>query len=243
MKLHIYKTTGELIKELADRLVEQVNAAIEKKQQCNLVLTGGNSPKPLHALLVSPAYKEKVDWSKVFFFLCDERYVPFNDKDNNGRMAKETLFDPLNIAASQVFYFNTMMSPEACAADYARQTRQHFGEQPLRFDVVLLGLGDNAHTASLFPHTKVLHETKNITSAVWVEALNSWRITMTAPLINETDALFFIVFGKSKASAVHSVLEAPRNIELYPAQLINAVDGTTEWFMDEATAAALTAIS
>jgi 6-phosphogluconolactonase len=236
MELHVYKSTDEVISGLADFCVRIINDAIAAKGECNLVLSGGNSPKKLYELLVSPSYKNKVDWTRTWFFFGDERYVPFTDKDNNGLMAKQTLFDPLNIDEAKIFYINTALTPEAAAADYAKKISGHFGKNPIQFDLVLLGLGDNAHTASLFPHTTVLYEMKALVSALFIEEINAYRITMTAPLINEAHEIAFLVFGASKATAVHNILEGERSIDNYPAQLIEAEDGTVHWFLDEAAA-------
>jgi 6-phosphogluconolactonase len=236
MELHVYESPDKVITGLADFFVATVNASIKEKGSCTIVLSGGNSPKKLHELLTSPAYSIKVDWSKIYFFFGDERNVPFTDKDNNGLMAKQTLFDPLHIDESKIFYINTSLNPGEAAADYAKRIQLHFDKKPVQFDLVLLGLGDNAHTASLFPHTKVLYEMKALVSALFIEEINAFRITMTAPLINEAHAIAFLVYGGTKAKAVADILEGERNIENYPAQLIESSDGTVDWFLDEAAA-------
>ena len=235
MELHIYNSADEVITGLADFFVETVNKAIEENGECNLVLSGGNSPKHLYELLTS-SYKNKVDWTKIWFFFGDERYVPFTDKNNNGHLAKQSFFDPLNIDESRIFYINTALTPEAAAADYAKKIVAHFGKNPIQFDLVLLGLGDNAHTASLFPHTPVLYEMKALMSALFIEELKAYRITMTAPLINESHEIVFLVYGASKASAVHHILKEERDVDNYPAQLIEAEEGTVHWFLDTAAA-------
>lgn len=233
MELHIYKTADEVIKGLADYFIQTVNTAIEKNGECTVVLSGGNSPKKLHELLASPLYSQQTDWSKIYFFFGDERYVPFTDKDNNGLMAKQTLFEPLHIDDSKIFYINTSLSPEFAASDYALRLHSHFNTKPVRFDLLLLGLGDNAHTASLFPHTPVLNEKKELMSAVYLKDQQTYRITMTAPLINAASNIVFLVYGKAKADAVYNVLRGERSIENYPAQLIEPKEGSMYWFLDE----------
>ena len=234
MKLHIYDTEEEVIKALADFFIATVNAAIRKKDECSVVLSGGNSPKKLYQLLASDEYKNEVDWSKISFFFGDERYVPFDNEDNNGLMAKQTLFEPLNIDESKIFYIGTSLSPEHDAANYTDAIFTYFGERQPKFDLILLGLGDNSHTASLFPHTDVLYEETAIVRPVFLKEQNVYRITMTAPLINEAHKIAFLVYGKLKAEAVHHVIKDEKNIELYPAQLIQPLDGTVNWFMDTA---------
>ena len=236
MKLHIYYTENETIKAVANFFVATVNTAIRKNDECSVVLSGGNSPKKLYQLLASDEYKNKIDWSKITFFFGDERYVPFNDKENNGLMAKQTLFEPLQIDESKIFYIGTSLSPEHDAANYTDAIFTYFGERQIKFDLILLGLGDNSHTASLFPYTNVLHEEKAIVRSVFLEDKKIYRITMTAPLINDAHNIAFLVYGKTKAEAVHRVLKGEKNIELYPAQLIQPLDGTTNWFMDKVAA-------
>lgn len=241
--LHIYKTVDETIKALADYFVQIVNAAIKKKGRCTVVLSGGNSPKKLYQLLVSPDYSRRIDWGKIYFFFGDERYVPFTDPENNGNMVKKTLFEPLMIADANIFYINTAVPPVESAKKYAQRILTYFKNDPIRFDLILLGLGDNAHTASLFPHTPVLKEKKALVSAAYIEELSSYRITMTAALINEAHAIAFLVFGDTKAKAVHDVLEGEKDPETFPAQLIIPEDGVMNWFLDEGSAKTLRSIT
>ena len=231
--LHIYKTTEETIKGLADHFVQTVNTAIKEKGRCAVVLSGGNSPKKLYELLTTPDYSRQIDWDKIYFFFGDERYVPFTDPENNGNMAKKTLFEPLMIPDANIFYINTVLPPEESAKKYAQRILFHFKNDPVRFDLILLGLGDNAHTASLFPHTPVLKEKKALIRAVYIEELLSYRITMTTALINEAHAIAFLVYGDAKAKAVHDVLEGEKDFETYPAQLISPEEGVLHWFLGE----------
>lgn len=236
MGLFIYESVDELMEKMADDVITRMKAVIEESGECNLVLSGGNSPRRLYELLASYPYKTDVDWDKVYFFFADERCVPFNDPANNGLMIKKALFEPLKIADSRIFYISTLPSPEEAAKKYAKRIMAHFKDKPIRFDLVLLGLGDNAHTASLFPHTAVLKEQKALVQAVYPESEPTPRITLTAPLINEAAAIVFLVFGESKAEAVKQVLEGEGNYEQYPAQLISPEDGTVDWFLDEPAA-------
>jgi 6-phosphogluconolactonase len=233
MKLNIYKSVDELLKKTADYFMQTVNTAMSITGECNLVLSGGSSPKRLYELLASYPYKAEIDWDSIYFFFGDERCVPFNDPANNGLMVKKALFEPLKIADSRIFYISTLLKPEEAALKYSKRIIAHFKDKPIRFDLILLGLGDNAHTASLFPHTPVLNEQKALVSAVYLEKEQSSRITMTAPLINEAQAIAFLVYGENKSQAVKQVLEGERNPEIYPAQLIHPEDGTLDWFLDE----------
>lgn len=243
MSLNIYKSVDELIKAMADDFMKKVNAAIDTEGECNVVLSGGSSPKNLYELLASYPYKTEINWDKIYFFFGDERCVPFNDPANNGLMVKKTLFEPLKIADSMIFYISTLQSPEEAAKKYSRRIVAHFKDKPIRFDLVLLGLGDDAHTASLFPNTPVLKEQKALVSAVYLEKSNSSRITMTAPLINEAQDISFLVFGENKAQAVKQVLEGENNPQQYPAQLIHPEDGNLNWYLDEEASRLLSSTS
>ena len=234
--LHIYKTADETIKGLADYFVQTVNTAIKEKGRCAVVLSGGNSPKKLYELLASSDYSGQIDWDKIYFFFGDERYVPFTDPENNGSMVKKTLFQPLMVADANIFYINTVVPPDESAKKYTQRILSNFKNDPVRFDLILLGLGDNAHTASLFPYTPVLKEKKALVKAVYLKDPPSYRITMTAALINEANAIAFLVYGEVKARAVQEVLEGEKDPETFPAQLIIPEDGVIHWFLDEGAA-------
>ena len=230
--LHIYKTADETIKGLGDYFVQTVKTVIQERGRCSVVLSGGNSPKKLYELLALSDYGRQIDWDKIYFFFGDERYVPFNDPENNGNMVKKALFEPLMIPDANIFYINTAVPPDESAKKYSKRILTYFKDKPVRFDLILLGLGDNGHTASLFPHTDVLKEKSALVKSVFLEETSSYRITMTAPLINEAHAVAFLVYGETKAHAVHEVIEGKRDSETYPAQLIVSEEGTVHWFLD-----------
>lgn len=237
MQLNIYNTIEEVIAQLARHFILLATECHAKEKRFSVALSGGNSPKKLYALLASETYKNQVEWSNVDFFFGDERYVPATDAASNFRMANETLFIPLDISERQIFRMRTELAPAAAAADYDASINQYFKGNVPRFDLVLLGLGDNAHTASLFPHTDVLQEKEATVKAVFLEDQQVYRITFTAPLINLASHVIFLVYGADKAGAVHHILKGEADIENYPAQLIKANDIT--WFLDKAAAGEL----
>jgi 6-phosphogluconolactonase len=236
MNLNIFNTEEEVLHALAAYFVKTAEQSIAAKGKFSVALSGGNSPKRLHELLASTTYADQVDWEKVYFFFGDERNVPQTDKDSNYLMAKRTLFDPLEINPLNIFPVDTSLPPKGAAQKYAEEIEQFFDEDELSFDLILLGLGDNSHTASLFPYTPVLHDRTPGVKEVWLEDQQVYRITMNAPLINEAKQIAFLVYGEGKAIAVHHVLEDDENIEEYPAQLIDAITGEVQWFLDEAAA-------
>lgn len=239
MAIYIYKTVSNLIKATADFVVTVAQHAISLHGEFNIVLSGGNSPKKLYELLASSDYNQRIEWSKVNFFFGDERYVPAHDPQNNAFMAQRTLFDPLNIDQSRIFRMDTSLSPEDSAKNYDAVIAQHFKGKEIQFDLILLGLGDNSHTASLFPHTTVLTDPTVSVQSVFLHEQNVYRITMTAPMINQAKDVAFLVYGQAKAEAVRHVLEDAFDPQKYPAQLIKLASGDLHWFIDEAAASRL----
>ena len=232
MKLNIFKNETELNEELAQFIISIAQAAISEKGRFDFVLTGGNSPKGLYKLL-STTYKDLINWDKVYFFFGDERTVLPFEKDYNGLMAKESFFDNLTLNEEQIFYINTNLSPEKAAADYKKRLDQHFSGQPIIFDLVLLGMGDDAHTASIFPHTDLVNNAEATVASVWVEKLDAFRVSLTAPLINQAKHVAFITFGANKAEALEKVWRDEKDTANYPSQLINPTNGELQWFVDE----------
>ena len=236
--LNIYNTADEVLTALAEYFVIIGSEAITKNGKFSVALSGGSSPKKLYELLAD-SYHDQLNWEKVYFFFGDERNVPQNDKDSNYLMAKNALFAPLLIDPAQIFAVDTSLPPKEAAKKYQEEIEEFFDETELSFDLILLGLGDNSHTASLFPHTPVLHDRVPGVSDVYLEDQQVFRITMNAPLINEAQNIAFLVYGEGKAIAVHHILEDDEDIEEYPAQLIEPIVGQIQWFLDDAAASML----
>jgi 6-phosphogluconolactonase len=232
VKINIFKTEEEVLVNLAAYFVNIARQAIAEKGKCSVALSGGNSPKKLYEILSSPRFKEQVEWPKLDFFFGDERYVPQTDSQSNYLMAKNALFGPLSIDPKNIFAVDTLLPPAEAAEKYAKTIFNYFGGEPMQFDIVLLGLGDNAHTASLFPNTSVLSDTIPTVKAVFLEDQKVYRITFTAPLINQGRHIAFLVYGESKAIAVKQVVEGNKDFENFPAQLIRPISGNLEWFLD-----------
>ncbi|MBB5397214.1 6-phosphogluconolactonase [Mucilaginibacter sp. AK015] len=236
MKLNIFKTDTEVLASLAQYFADCAKEAIEARDRFTVALSGGSSPKKLHQLLASD-YRDTIDWDKVYFFFGDERDVPLTDAQSNYLMAKQTLFDPLEIEPSHVFAVQTHLGAEEAAIDYTRNLIHFFDGHNACFDLVILGLGDNSHTASLFPHTSVLTDDSASVQALYIDEVKMNRITFTAPLINNAHHIAFLVYGAGKAAAVKHILEDPKDIQEYPAQLIKGKD--LQWFLDQPAAAKL----
>ncbi|MEP7107341.1 MAG: 6-phosphogluconolactonase [Ferruginibacter sp.] len=239
MKINIYESVEELLEKLAEYFVDSANQSIAGHDRFSVVLSGGSSPEKLYGLLASPSFRDKVEWDKVYYFFGDERYVPATDPASNFKMVNRVFFEPMNIKASRVFPVNTALTPQDAAFEYMEDINRHFDGAESRFDLVLLGLGDNSHTASLFPFTDILHEKSATIKSVFLTGQQLYRISFTAPLINLAHRVAFLVYGEGKAQAVVNVLEGRNNIENFPAQLIQPVDGNLEWFLDRSAASKL----
>lgn len=232
-----FENSDELALNAAHFLVEQARQAISERGRFLVVLSGGSTPKAMHHILADKL-KDQVEWSKVFVFWGDERSVPPDDDDSNFKMAKDTLLDYVPIPESQIFRIQAELSPQDAAADYEQQLKVLFAgaERPV-FDLIFLGMGPDGHTASLFPHTEALKEEDHWVAPNYVEKMNTWRITLTAPVINAGRHVVFLVAGASKADVLREVINGPYLPETYPSQLIAPEPGNLTWFLDEAAAA------
>ena len=239
MKVNIFENPEETLEKIAEFFIAIAKQSIAEHEKFSVALSGGSSPKKMYEILAA-GYKNAIDWNKVYFFFGDERYVPKTDPDSNFLMAKKALFDPLKISETQIFAVNTSIEPEIAALQYGDVINNFFKGQEVCLDLVLLGLGDNSHTASLFPHTHVLYDEAPAVKEVFLKDQDVYRITLNAPLINQARHIAFLVYGEGKAMAVQHILEGDKDINEYPAQLIHPVKGDLQWFLDKAAASDLT---
>lgn len=230
-KLHVYSDVPGLLKATADFLRDRINKVLSSNAHCHIALSGGNTPRSLYALMADDPYRKEIAWDRLRFFFGDERFVPHDHPDSNFRMAKESLFDPAGVEMKNVFPVSTSMPPHQAAAAYEKTLIAQLGTGGA-FDIILLGLGDDAHTASLFPNSDVLEERVAWVKEVYVEKLKAWRITFTVPLINAAKTIVFLAHGASKATAVYHVLEGRQDPKSYPAQYIRPESGEDHWFLD-----------
>jgi 6-phosphogluconolactonase len=225
----------------AEKFVEIADASIRSGGIFTVALSGGSTPKSLFQLLSSDEYKNKVDWSKVFFFFGDERNVALDDKDSNFLMADENLFAPLQIPDANIFRWNTEAEDaQLIAEDYETAILVFFSlsDEELfpRFDLIFLGMGADGHTASLFPQTQALKETKRNAVANRIEKLDTTRLTLTFPAINNAANLIFLVKGADKAETLREVLQGEFQPEKYPAQAVKLNDGKLLWLIEKKAA-------
>lgn len=239
MEIKVLKDLNEINRAAADIFVEEASRAVREKGQFTLALTGGSSPVELHKMLAQEPYVGQIDWQKCFVFWGDERWVPLDDERSNARMAFETLLSSVPIPKEQIFsMWSDDRTPEEYAAEYEEQLQLVLGEKGV-FDLIFLGMGDDGHTASLFPHTEVLNEEAAWVKAYYLDPQQMYRITLTAPIINRAKNIVFLVNGEKKAPALREVLEGERNPKQYPAQLISPKKGRLFWLVDKAAASKL----
>jgi len=224
----------------AAKFIKIAGAAIRDRGRFTVALAGGSTPKSLYRLLAGAESKDKIDWAKVFFFFGDERYVPPTDPKSNFRMARETLFDPLRTPAENIFRWPTESAvAEQAAEEYEKTLRNFFTGSP-RFDLVLLGVGADGHTASLFSYTEALLETSRSAVANWVEKLGEWRLTMTFRALNAAANVIFLANGDEKAPVLKEILEGAFQPKKYPAQGVKPDRGNLYWLLDDGAAGLLT---
>jgi len=237
-------TPQDLFQAAADELIHSATAAIASRGRFTVALSGGSTPRSLYTLLAANA-STSLPWDKMFFFWGDERHVPPTDAESNYRMANESLLSKAPIPTANVFRVPAE-DPDAAAAAaaYDKTLRKFFavapGEVP-RFDLILLGMGPDGHTASLFPETDALQEKSRLVVANWVEKFHTHRITFTLPVLNAARCDAFLVSGMDKASALREILEGDAPGEKYPSKLVQPVDGKLIWFVDRAAASELSA--
>ena len=246
-EIQVFTDNAELTRTAATYFLHHASGAIETRGQATIALAGGSTPKALYSLLASPPYHNQLDWGKVHLFWGDERHVPPDHQESNFRMAQQTMLGRLPVPAAQIHRMKGERPDAQEAADeYESLLQSHFKLAPPQvpqLDLVLLGLGPDGHTASLFPGTTAVHEHERWVAAPWVEKLHTYRITMTPVLLNQASHIVFLVSGQDKSIALRAVLEGPSQPEEFPAQVIRPVHGKVTWFLDNAAARDLTQCS
>ena len=216
-----------LAQAAAEYFIKLAYESIKLKGKFTVALSGGNTPAAMYKLLANDFYCQKIEWKKCYFFWGDERCVSLTDKDNNSFNAKKMLLDKVPVPQKNIFIIPVDESPKNAAIYYEATLKIFFKTDKPVFDLILLGMGDNGHTASLFPHTTILQETKSLVKEVFVEEVKMHRVSFTAALINDAKHILFLVAKKHKELMLKKVLEGEYKPEEYPAQLIK----NAEWFL------------
>ena len=248
--VEIYPDAKSLARAAADYFVTLANEAVANRGRFAVALAGGSTPKATYTLLATDEFAERVDWSHVHIFWGDERCVPADHPHSNYRMAREAWLDQVPLPAGNVHRIRGELEPGRAASEYEETLRVFFssssgegtGNDTLpvaRFDLVLLGMGDDGHTASLFPGTAAIDEQTHWVMAHYVEKFHTWRITLTPAAINAAANVIFVVSGSGKAGRLRQVLTGAYQPDVLPAQIVKPDNGRLRWLVDSAAAALL----
>jgi 6-phosphogluconolactonase len=240
-EVRILENPPALFQTAAAEFASLASDAIKSRGQFSVALSGGSTPRALYSLLADK-FRNSLPWQKIFFFFGDERHVPPNDPESNYRMANEAMLSKVPVPSENVFRIHAELAADVAAADYETTLRKFFKLQPgefPRFDLVFLGVGPDGHTASLFPGSAALNETRRLAIANWVEKFKTFRITLTYPVLNQSRYVMFLASGSDKASILHEVLE--NKAANLPSQNVCPADGRLVWMVDRAAASSLAA--
>jgi 6-phosphogluconolactonase len=244
IKYYVEADPAALARRAAQYFVEMAGEAVEAEGRARIAISGGSTPKAAFELLADPnqPWCNRMPWPELDLYWVDERCVPPGDPDSNYRMAREALLDHVPLGPEQIHRIEGELDPASAAALYESELRSTFqleGAENPRFDLVALGLGDDGHTASLFPHTNALHEMTRLVAANHVPQKDAWRITLTWPVINHARSVFFLAAGAEKAAILREVLSGQHDPERLPSQLIWPSSGILTFILDRAAAALL----
>ena len=242
--VEVFANGTEIARRAADDVVRIATEATTARGVFTIALAGGSTPKVLYALLAEhPSLRNSLPWDKMKVFFGDERHVGPGHPDSNFQMASDTMLSKAPLLPEQIHRIKGEYADTAqAAAEYEEGIRREFALTPgafPRFDLILLGMGNEGHTLSLFPGTKALRETQKIMTSNWVGKLYTERVTLTAPAANNAANIIFMIAGTDKACALKAVLEGPHEPDQLPAQMIRPVNGTLSWLVDQAAGAML----
>ena len=230
--IHVYPNKEKLVAATAEYMVNSIGQAIEKNGLCNIALSGGNTPGGVFSMLAASPCRNSVDWDKLHLFWGDERMVPREHQDSNFRMVRETLLDHIIIPDGNVHRIQGEIAPERAAEEYAELLDIHFKADSPCFDLILLGLGEDGHTASLFPETDAVDECEKHAVAVFVPKLSAWRVTLTLPVLNAAREVLFLVSGRSKSEMIQRIMSMKQPAKEFPATMVNPQSGELHWMLD-----------
>ncbi len=234
-ELRVYSDPVTLARALAALFIETARASIARHGSFSVALAGGSTPKAAYELLAVPPLSMSLDWSKVSIFFGDERCVPPADDRSNFKTANDAFISAVGIPAANVHRMRGEDDPTVAAAAYRFELTQALGERP-RFDLTMLGMGPDGHTASLFPGEDPLTDDDRLVRAVYSSSQTQWRITLTPRVLNASRLVVFAVEGSAKAAMLEQVRTGPRNPTQFPAQIIAPTSGDLIWLLDAAAA-------
>ncbi len=228
----VFQDENELVRQLAENIVSEIQSALSRQSRFALVLSGGKTPNKLYALLAEPPFSSQIPWNKIHLFMGDERFVPPDHADSNYCLVRRTLLEKVPLPPSHMHAVPTQTdNPRVSAMEYERELRFFFGGMDYpRFDLILLGVGEDGHTASLFPGTRALEENKSWVAVSEAPQPPRVRLTLTFPALNNARRALFLATGARKSAILKEILHGPLN--KYPAQRVRPIDGKLEWWVD-----------
>lgn len=242
--IQIYPDPDNLALAAAEKVIETANQAVKDRGVFSLALSGGSTPQALYKILASEPHSERIDWSHTHIFWGDERCVPPDHPQSNYLKTKQILLDQVPVLPENTHRIPTENPPEQAAEMYEETLLKYFSglaseedRTNARFDLVLLGMGDDGHTASLFPGGGAIHEQRRWVAAQYVDKMAAWRVTLTPALLNRAKSILFLVSGAGKSYTLQRVIYGSHMPDRYPAQVIRPPNGNLEWLVDEAAAA------
>jgi 6-phosphogluconolactonase len=238
--IRIFDSHEEFEQKSAEEIVHLMQGVLRDRGVCSVVLSGGETPKGIYRRLGTDPLKQVLDWSRVSIFFSDERCVSPDDSQSNYGMVRRELISHVGIAPHNVHRIHGESSPEKGAVEYEKVLRTVFNPGPPRFDVVLLGMGSDGHTASLFPSTDTLDEENRWVREVYVPHLDAWRITLTFPVINSGREVLILAAGESKAPMIERALGAQAPTKKLPVTMVQPVEGSLRWRLDKQAASRFT---
>ena len=238
----ISPTPAAVAAAAAQLFADAIIKAVQSRGLARVAISGGTTPKAMFALLAGEPFIKQIPWDKLYLYWVDERCVPPDNAESNYRMTNEAMLSRVPLPATQIFRMEGELDPEVAAARYESTIRNAFrleGAQTPTFDLILLGMGDDGHTASLFPHTEGLNDLTHIVIANHVPQKDTWRITLTSPVLNQGREVAFLIEGAAKAQVLHEVFLGPFQPDTYPSQIIRPANGRLTLLLDSAAAAKL----
>jgi 6-phosphogluconolactonase len=231
--VEISLSAAELEQNAAERIVSTINKSIGERGVCFVALSGGETPRPVYRLLGTDPMKDRVDWKCVQLFFTDERAVPPDDPQSNYGMIYRELISKIDIPSGNVHRIKGELKPELAASEYEEELWEIFSSRNVRFDLVLLGLGEDGHTASIFPGSNIVKEENKFVAALFVPRLSSWRVTLTFQSLNNAREILFLVSGRQKGAIVQRILGAPDPVQDLPATMVRPAEGKLLWMLDK----------
>jgi 6-phosphogluconolactonase len=237
--IRICEDATALAQQTTDIFVRLAQESVAARGRFMVALAGGSTPKAAYAMLAGASYRDRVPWQQIHCFWGDERHVPPDHEDSNYRMAYEAMLSKVPIPAAHIYRIAAEKEARQAAQEYEATLRTAFqleaGALP-RFDLILLGMGPDGHTASLFPGTSAVHESQRLVAAPWVEKFHTFRITLTPPVLCNAAYVVFAAGGADKTETLQQVLQGPYQPDLYPSQVVKPTHGTLLWLVDKAAA-------